>query len=257
MVPLSSSPPSPSTRVTPTSSRTRCVIATCRFGRSLSTRTVAFSPDGIAKNEPRRPRSVASPASLATRLERSADVASSTRVPTDLRRCPRCLPRPGPRLQGASPAAKTISRRVGENENNATRFRNVFRDARDPRGNARGGAVATASPPRDEAAASAAESALRRHPSRAARSARSARPNARPRRASAAGGGHVGRAPDDANDGLDRRRRWRRRFFFLRGGGAACPDSTPRGSLTSRFMFSRLPSTPFRSRARPPPRPAW
>ena len=175
--------------------------ATCRFGRSLATRTVAFSPDGIAKNEPRRPRSVASPASLATRLERSADEPSSTRVPTDLRRCPRCLPRPGPRLQGASPAAKTISRRVGEN--NATRFRNVFRDARGPRGNARRGAVATASPPREEAAASAAESALRRHPSRAARSARSARSNARPRRASAAGGGHVGRAPDDAKDDRD------------------------------------------------------
>jgi len=86
--------------------------ATCRFGSSLSTRTVAFSPDGIAKNEPRRPRSVASPASLATRLERSADEPSSTRVPTDLRRCPRCLPRPGPRLQGASrsPRARVFAR---------------------------------------------------------------------------------------------------------------------------------------------------
>ena len=139
--------------------------------------------------EPRRRRSVASTTGLATRFGRSADETPSTHVTADLRRCPRCLPRPGPRLQGASPAAKTISRRVGEN----TRFRNVFRDARDPRGNARGRAGATAFPPRDEAAASV-ERALHGDPSRAARSARPDRSNARTRRPDAAGGGHVGRA---------------------------------------------------------------
>ena len=104
-VPLSSSPPSLSTRVTPTSSRTRCVIA------RLSIRALSFNADRRffarrdRENEPRRRRSVASTAIIATCFGRSADETSSPHHPTDLRRCPRCLPRPGSRLQGASPAA--------------------------------------------------------------------------------------------------------------------------------------------------------
>ena len=104
-VPLSSSPPSLSTRVTPTSSPTRCVIA------RLSIRALSFNADRRffarrdRENEPRRRRSVASTAIIATCFGRSADETSSPHHPTDLRRCPRCLPRPGSRLQGASPAA--------------------------------------------------------------------------------------------------------------------------------------------------------
>ena len=64
-----------------------------------------FRQTGSSENEPRRRRSVASTAIIATCFGRSADETSSPHHPTDLRRCPRCLPRPGSRLQGASPAA--------------------------------------------------------------------------------------------------------------------------------------------------------
>ena len=64
-----------------------------------------FRQTGSSENEPRRRRSVASTAIIATCFGRSADETSSPHHPTDLRRCPRYLPRPGSRLQGASPAA--------------------------------------------------------------------------------------------------------------------------------------------------------